>query len=125
MRLKGAATGGAAGAASSPTSATTGQNGPPGDLPGAWPMEEMAQAGVQAVLRIFSKCSSCSAVTLSDLHKGDAVVIVSTEGTGGAGTVITLLSGVEPIFQAAPGASSSSILTPWSLGAPAADTGGP
>jgi hypothetical protein len=39
--------------------------------------------------------------------------------------VITLLSGVEPILRAAPGASSVSILTPWSLSAPSGDAGGP
>lgn len=55
------------------------------------------------------------AVTLSDLHKGDAVLIVATEGSGtGGGTAITLLSGVEPILQAAP--SQAMMLTPWSLG---------
>jgi hypothetical protein len=126
LRLKGAATGGAAGTASSPTSATTGQNGPPAGRPGS-----VAYGGNGAGGRpggapdLQQMLSRVPAITLADLHKGDAVVIVSTEGTGGAGTVITLLSGVEPILRAAPVANSSSILTPWSLGAPAADTGGP
>jgi hypothetical protein len=42
-------------------------------------------------------------VALTDLHKGDAVMIVTTQGTptGGA-AAITLLSGVEPILRAAP-----------------------
>jgi hypothetical protein len=126
MRLKGAATGGAAGAASSPASATTGQNGSPAGPPGSVAYGGNGAGGRPGGAPDFQQMlSRVPAVTLSDLHKGDAVVIVSTEGTGGAGTVITLLSGVEPILQAAPGASSSSILTPWSLGAPAADTGGP
>ena len=60
--------------------------------------------------------------TLEDLHlqKGDAVVIL---GTGGSpSTAITLLSGVEPILQAAPSASQAMMLTPWSLGgAPGGD----
>ena len=64
-------------------------------------------------------------VSLTDLHKGDAVIILSTEGTAGVGTVVTLLTGVEPILQAAPGASGASILTPWSLSAPSGDAGGP
>jgi hypothetical protein len=56
-------------------------------------------------------------VTLADLHKGDAVLIVATEGSGSSGgTAITLLSGVEPILQAAPSASQAMMLTPWSLG---------
>jgi hypothetical protein len=62
------------------------------------------------------------AASLADLQKGDAVMIVSTEGTAlSGGTVITLLSGVEPILQAAPSASQATMLTPWSLSAPAGD----
>jgi hypothetical protein len=62
-------------------------------------------------------------VTLADLQKGDAVMIVTTEGTPEKGvTAITLLTGVEPILQAAPAGGASSILTPWSLGsAPSGD----
>ena len=60
--------------------------------------------------------------SLADLQKGDAVMIVSTEGTAlSGGTVITLLSGVEPILQAAPTASQATMLTPWSLSAPTGD----
>jgi hypothetical protein len=61
-------------------------------------------------------------VTLADLHKGDALLIVATEGSSsGAAIAITLLSGVEPILQAAP-SSQAMMLTPWSLGgAPAGD----
>jgi hypothetical protein len=57
--------------------------------------------------------------TLADLQKGDAVMIVSTEG-GDSGTVtaITLLAGVDAILTAAPNRSVSSLLSPWSLGAP-------
>lgn len=56
-------------------------------------------------------------VALSDLHKGDAVMIVTTQGSeSNPGTAITLLSGVEPILQAAPSASQAAMLTPWSLG---------
>jgi hypothetical protein len=64
--------------------------------------------------------------SLADLHKGDAVVILSTEGTAsGPSTAIELVSGVEPILQAAPNAGQAMMLAPWSLGAPAADSGGP
>ena len=63
--------------------------------------------------------------SLADLHlqKGDAVYILATEGTATtAKTVITLVSGVEPILQAAPTAGQAMMLTPWSLGgAPAGD----
>ena len=52
--------------------------------------------------------------SLSDLSKGDAVMIVATPGTReGDTTAITLLAGVEPILQASPKAQS--ILSPWSL----------
>ena len=57
------------------------------------------------------------AATLSDFQKGDAVMIVATEGgPNGAPSVITLLGGVEPILEASPNSSASSILSPWSLG---------
>ena len=58
--------------------------------------------------------------TLSDLQKGDAVMLVATEGSsGGIPTAITLLGGVEPILQASPGSNASTILSPWSLGSQA------
>ena len=57
------------------------------------------------------------AATLAEFQKGDAVMIVATEGgTNGLPSVITLLGGVEPILQASPNSSASSILSPWSLG---------
>jgi co-chaperonin GroES (HSP10) len=62
--------------------------------------------------------------TLADLQlqKGDAVVILATAGT--PSTAITLLSGVEPILQAAPNAGQAMMLAPWNLGgAPGGDAG--
>ena len=57
------------------------------------------------------------ATTINDLHKGDVIAILATEGTStGGGTVIKLFSGVEPILTAAPSASQAMMLTPWSLG---------
>ena len=57
------------------------------------------------------------AATLSEFQKGDAVMIVATEGgSNGLPSVVTVLGGVEPILQASPNSSASSILTPWSLG---------
>ena len=54
--------------------------------------------------------------SLTDLEKGDVVMIVSTEEDG-TGTVnaITLLAGVEPILTAAPNASQAMMLSPWTL----------
>jgi hypothetical protein len=56
------------------------------------------------------------AAALADLQKGDAVMVVATEGgASGVSTVITLLGGVEPILAASPNSSASTILSPWSL----------
>jgi len=65
------------------------------------------------------------AVALADLHKGDAVAVLATEGTPASGsTVIKLFSGVEPILQAVPNGSQAMMLAPWSLGgAPGGDSG--
>jgi hypothetical protein len=61
--------------------------------------------------------SRMPAAALSDLNKGDAVMVEATEGSAASGpTAITLLSGVEPILTAAPaGMSAASILSPWNL----------
>jgi co-chaperonin GroES (HSP10) len=58
------------------------------------------------------------AVTLADLQKGDAVMIVTTQGTATTQpTAITLLSGVEPILSANPnGNQAAMLLSPWNLG---------
>src|SRR5438067_3522715 len=63
--------------------------------------------------------------TLGDLQKGDAVMIVATEGgPNGMPSVITLLGGVEPILQAS--SNASTILSPWSLSeAPGGEAGNP
>ncbi len=57
-------------------------------------------------------------VTLTDLQKGDAVMVVTTEGTASSQpTAITLLSGVEPILSASPtGKQAAMLLSPWNLG---------
>lgn len=63
--------------------------------------------------------SRMPSVAISDLQKGDAVMVVATEGSAeSAPTAITLISGVEPILAAAPsGAGAATILSPWNLGA--------
>lgn len=53
--------------------------------------------------------------TLADLQKGDAVMLVATQGAdSGAVTAITLLAGVEPMLSAAQSRSTYSLLSPWS-----------
>src|SRR5580693_2398020 len=58
------------------------------------------------------------AVTLADLQKGDAIMIVTTEGSANTQpTAITLLSGVEPILSASPNSNRAAmLLSPWNLG---------
>ena len=65
------------------------------------------------------------AVTLADLQREEAVMIVSTPGAGGPEVMaITLLSGVEPILTASPNAgNAAALLNGWNLSAPAGDAG--
>jgi hypothetical protein len=134
MRLKGAAAGatGAAGAAPGPGS---GQAAPPNQAagsaasPSATPEGGPRGAGTGGrsggapdFQQMLSRLPPSS---LTDLHKGDAVILVSTEGSAGVGTAIQLVSGVESILQAAPNAGQAMMLAPWSLGGPAPDAGGP
>jgi len=67
--------------------------------------------------------SRLPAVTLADLKKEEAVMIVSTPGNGTSDvTAITLLSGVEPILTSdATGAAA--LLSGWNLSTPAGDAG--
>lgn len=60
------------------------------------------------------------ALTLADLQKDEAVMIVSTTGEGNSEvTAITLLSGVEPILTASPnGVGAAALLSGWNLSAP-------
>ena len=69
--------------------------------------------------------SRLPASALSDLNKGDAVMIVVTTGTQDGGvTAITLLAGVEPILEASP-KNGQSILSPWSLSTGGGEAAGP
>jgi hypothetical protein len=123
-RLKAAALGGVAGTASSagsgasaaPSSSPPNGNGPGGNAAGG------RSGGAPDFQQMLSRLP---AVAVTDLHKGDAVIILATEGTAGVGAVITLVGGVEPMLQAAPSASSAAMLAPWSMGAPSGDSGGP
>ena len=129
MRLKGGAAG-AAGAAGSPGGAAGGeragggssswqggaggrpQNPGGGAAGGEWRGSGGAPPDFQQML------SRLPAAKIADLNKGDAVMVVSTEGATGDGvTAITLLAGVEPILTA-PASSQAMLLSPWSLGGP-------
>jgi hypothetical protein len=124
-RLKRTAATGASGSAPSAYSSASAQNSPPGGAKGMGSGEGNMPRRAGGAPDLQQMLNRMPSVPLSDLHKGDAVILLSTEGTEGEGTAITLLTGVEPILEAAPNASGASILTPWSLGAPSGDSGGP
>lgn len=58
------------------------------------------------------------AIQLGDLQRGEAVMLVSTQGENEV-TAITLLSGVEPLLEAP--AASQSLLSNWSMNTSAPD----
>lgn len=67
--------------------------------------------------------SRLPAVTVADLKKEEAVMIVSTPGTGNSEvSAITLLSGVEPILSSNT-SQAAALLNGWNLSAPAGDVG--
>jgi hypothetical protein len=79
-----------------------GQGGPPG---GGDPQQMLSRA---------------PAIQLTDLKKGDAVMLVSTDGATDV-TAITLLAGVEPLLEAP--AASQSLLNNWSMSSGSPDAG--
>jgi Domain of unknown function (DUF5666) len=111
--------GGARGAASGAPGGTAGGTPPPGTAPGEGGNARPGRAAdLQQVLNRLPKAS------LADLQKGDAVMIVSTEGTASGGvTAITLLAGVEPILQASPGGAQAMTLSPWNIGGAGGEAG--
>jgi hypothetical protein len=141
----GAANGGAQGASGSPqTGAKLGAGvtppaggagangapgGPPNGAPGAGPngATGAAQNGQgRGNGDLNAMLGRLPAASLTELQKGDAVMILCTQGSETLKpSVITLLGGVEPILTASPtGTASQSFLTPWSLAggnAPGAD----
>jgi hypothetical protein len=107
MRLKGIAPGGVGGGAAggSPRMANA-ERPSPGNGPGQRP------GGAPDFQQMLSRMP---AVTLADLQKGDALLIVATEGSANSpSTAIILLSGVEPILTASP-SQAGTILSPWNL----------
>jgi hypothetical protein len=127
MRLKG----GAAGAAGAPRGAAEG--GPSSGPPGA----STSGAGNPNTVAPYTSTSGSApggasggrggdlqqvlnrapTLTLADLKKGDAVMVLTTEGKApGTATAVTLLAGVEPLLQASPAASQSMLSASWNLG---------
>jgi Domain of unknown function (DUF5666) len=124
MRLKGVPAQGATAVPAAPQGPTTASaaTASQGSAQG-WNGHVSAGAGANGnggapdLQRMLGRTPSLS---LADLKKGDAVMIVSTEGAGDIPpTVITLLSGVEPILTASPEGAKGMTLSAWSL-----DSGG-
>ncbi len=63
--------------------------------------------------------SRAPVIQLADLKKGEAVMLVSTQGTTDV-TAITLLAGVEPLLEAPE--ASQNLLSNWSMGSGGAET---
>jgi Domain of unknown function (DUF5666) len=130
MRLKGGAEAAAAVGASSNAAggaANPGGNAPQGMRPGGPGAAGGAGRSGGGGGDLQQAINRVPAATLADLQKGDAVMIVATEGgPNSLPSVITLLAGVEPILEASPNSSAASILSPWSLGGePSGDAGNP
>jgi hypothetical protein len=121
MRLKGGSGGGASGAWSGNQSGG-GQRGgqgasgaPPAQRPsgtggqggGQWTGQGGGGGDPQQML------NRAPTIQISDLKKGDAVMVVATDGATDV-TAITLVAGVEPLLEAP--AASQSLLNNWSMG---------
>ena len=141
MRLKGismpgAAPGGAPGGGNGAVGAGAGQGGPrqgaPGGAPGAngtggWQRGPGGgqgggfggfHGGNGGPPDLQQMLARMPAMPVTDLNKGDAVILVATEGSSGSEpTVITMLAGVEPILTAAPAGTNAAatVLSPWNL----------
>jgi len=106
--------------ASAPSSASSSASTEQTTKPGGQPSGNSGPGGMArpggGAADLQQMISRMPASALSELQKGDAVMIVATEGgANGLSTVITLLGGVEPILEASPKSSPSTILSPWSL----------
>ncbi len=104
--------------------------GTPGEMAGRPPSQNGAPAGMQhgmgqgngqgggASGDTQQMLNRLPAIQLADLKKGEAVMLVSTDGETDV-TAITLLAGVEPLLEAP--AASQNLLNNWSMGSDSAD----
>ena len=127
MRLKAAAAGGipgagmaAAGGGAAPAQGQ-GEGGNRATGGGGFPGGGMGgrAGGPPDIQQILARMPAAS---LSDLQKGDAVMIVSTQpNETGEVKAITLLAGVEALLTASPSATQAMMLSPWSLSSSSAE----
>lgn len=118
MHLKAAGNGGApSGAASQGAGAEPaagGGEGHPGG--GAWRGGAGGPGGGNGAGGLARVLQRSPEIHVSDLHKGDAVMIVATSGSPDAATAIRLVAGVEPMLQASASGSQSMFSSAWNLG---------
>jgi len=100
------------------TSSASSPQGPATTQQGTAPGGQNPQSGARGAGPDFQQMiARMPAATMADLQKGDAVMVVTTQGNGKDPlTIITLLGGVEAILRASPKGSQDMILSPWSLG---------
>jgi len=118
MRLRGNGNGGGAGMGHAPGAGPGGnapehQGGGGGFHPGPGGPGGGAGGGAGALARVLQRSPE---IKVSDLHKGDAVMIVATSGSPDTATAIRLVSGVEPMLQASATGSESMFSSAWNLG---------
>jgi hypothetical protein len=126
-RLKGAAPGSEGGAAGGVQAQNGSGNGQPHHAQGQ-PSNGAGQAGQWQVRApggngggngdMQQVLSRAPVIHLGDLQKGEAVMLVSTQGTSEV-TAITLLAGVEPLLEAPE--ASQNLLANWSMGSGGAE----
>jgi len=109
-----------------PSGAGNGSAAAGGDASGARPAygAQGGQGGDWAARRsgggdLQQMLSRAPAIHLTDLQKGDAVMLVSTQGTSEV-TAVTLLAGVEPLLQA-PASTQSMLLSGWNMSSGSAE----
>jgi hypothetical protein len=103
-----------AGAGGSQSSAQNGPPAQPSQRPAAQGTPQGQRGGGGDFQQMIARMPAAS---LSDLQKGEAVMVVTTQGNGSDPlTVITLLGGVEPILRSSTKGTQEMILSPWSLG---------
>jgi transcription antitermination factor NusG len=111
MRLKGQASsgvGGGANGAARPQGADAGNGASgsgAGNASGSW------QSGQRGAGDLSQALSRAPTIQLSELQKGEAVMLVSTQGDADV-TAITMLAGVEPLLEAP---ASQDLLSNWSM----------
>ncbi len=111
--------GAGAGGGSRPGGATGGSGAPGGDASGGANGGGMRAGGGGGRGDFQSIVNRLPSAAVTDFQKGDAVLVVSTQGTDAGGvTAITLVGGVEAILAAAPGSggAQAALLSPWNLG---------